>query len=116
LPLQLTSGVRIVGPQAAEFLVSDSNCMAAPVLAPGQSCDAGITFLPAAGSVALRSGAMQVDHDWVGGLAAVALIGSAEASAANAPVSSSSGGGGALGGWLLLGAAAMAAHRLRQKQ
>ena len=46
----------------------------------------------------------------------MALLGTAEASAANPPVSTSSGGGGALGGWILIGFVCLAGYALRQKR
>lgn len=110
LPIQLTSNVRIVGPHAAEYTPADSGCATAAALGPAQSCEIGITFRPAPGSVGLRSGAAQIDHDWVGGTAAVALLGTAETTAANPPVGGS-GGGGALGGWLLVVVAGIACCR-----
>ncbi|MBA2548718.1 MAG: choice-of-anchor D domain-containing protein [Burkholderiaceae bacterium] len=109
LPLRLTSDARIVGPQTTEFTVSDSVCVASATLAAGDSCEIGIMFRPAPGSAGLRTAAVQMDHDWVGATAAVALLGTAETSAANPPVAASSGGGGALGRWLLAVMAALAA-------
>lgn len=109
LPLRLTGAVRIVGAHATEFFVADSGCVAAAALDAGQSCEIGITFRPASDSAGLRTAAAQIDHDWVGGTAAVALLGTAETSAANPPVSTSAGGGGALGGWLLAALGALAA-------
>ena len=114
LPLLLTSNARIVGPQAAEYALIDSSCATASALAAGQSCEIGITFRPASGSVGSRSAAVQVDHDWVGGIAAVALLGTAETSAANPPVAAS-GGGGALGFWWLALIASAAAGRGRSR-
>jgi hypothetical protein len=116
LALQLTTNVRIVGAQAAEYLLTDSGCGAADTLGAGQSCEIGVTFRPAPGSAGLRAAAAQIDHDWVAGTAAVALLGTAEASAANPPVSTSSGGGGALGGWILIGFVCLAGYALRQKR
>ncbi len=111
LPLQITSSVRIVGPQPAEFTLVDTSCAAA-ILGAGQSCEIGLTFRPAPGATGVRSAAVQIDHDWVGGIAAAALLGTAEASAANPPVGNSgSGGGGALGLCLLIGVAALATLR-----
>lgn len=101
LPLQLTSSVRIVGSNMAEYAVADNSCAASLMLGPGQSCEIGITFRPSPGSAGLRTAAVQADHDWVGGTAAIALLGTAETAAANPPVGSSSGGGGALGGWIV---------------
>lgn len=114
LPLQLTSDVRIVGPNMGEYAVTDGNCAASVTLAAGQSCEIGITFRPASGSAGLRSAAVQTDHDWIGGTAAIALLGTAETAAANPPVGSSSGGGGALGGWIFtILLAALTRHSLR---
>jgi hypothetical protein len=59
----------------------------------------------------LRTAALQIDHDWVGGTAAVALLGTAESSAAMAPVSTASGGGGVVQGWLAIVAAGLCAWR-----
>ncbi len=102
LPMQITSSVRIVGPHAAEYSLADSGCGPTTTLGPGQSCEIGITFRPGSSGERLRTAAVQVDHDWVSGIAAVALLGTAETTAANPPVGDS-GGGGALGGvWLLI--------------
>jgi len=114
LPLQLTSGVRIVGPHNAEYALADSSCAASAVLTPGQSCAIEVTFAPAPGGAGLRTAALQIDHDWVGGTTAVALLGTAEASAANPPLNTS-GGGGALGGGLLFLIALVAAARDRSR-
>lgn len=111
LPLQLTSNPRIVGPQSAEFAITDSTCITLATLGAGQSCEIGLTFRPASGAAGLRSGAVQIDHDWVGGIAATALLGTAESSAANPPVAASSGGGGALGLGLLACVAVLARRR-----
>lgn len=111
LPLQLISGARIVGPQAAEFAIVSATCASAALLDAAQSCDIGLIFQPAAGAAGLRAAAVQIDHDWIGGVAAAALLGTAEASAANPPVAAP-GGGGTLGGpWsniLLAGVALLA--------
>lgn len=69
-------------------------------LQPQQACRIDLAFIPAAGG-GLRSAAVQVDHDWVDGLAALALIGTAVT--ATAPPSTpagnptAAGAGGALG-------------------
>lgn len=110
LPLQVTSNVRIVGPNMAEYAVVDSNCTATITLAAGQSCEIGVTFRPSSGSAGLRSAAVQADHDWVGGTAAIALLGTIETAAGNPPVGSS-GGGGAVGGLLLILIAGIARGR-----
>jgi hypothetical protein len=99
LAMSWSSSPRIVGPQADEFGITASGCIGGQPLAAGASCEIGIMFRPAAAATGLRTAALQVDHDWVGGTAAVALLGTAESSAAVAPVGSS-GGGGAIGGAL----------------
>lgn len=111
LSLQLTSSPRVLGPQATEFAITDGTCVAAATLGAGESCEIGLTFRPAYAAAGLRSGAVQIDHDWVGGTAATALLGIAESSAANPPVAASSGGGGALGVWLLVGVATLTLRR-----
>lgn len=93
LAVRLTSNARIIGPQTAEFAVESSTCVANAALAAAQSCEINLTFRPAAGATGLRSAAVQVDHDWVGGVAATALIGTADTSAATPPVAPSTGGG-----------------------
>jgi hypothetical protein len=112
LPIQLMSSVRIVGPHADEYVLADNSCVIVTALGSGQSCEIGITFRPALGGTGLRSGALQIDHDWVGGTAAIALLGAAETTAANPPVAAS-GGGGALGGWWMILIASAAAVRDR---
>lgn len=117
LPLRLISSARILGPQAGEFALLDATCQASSTLAAAASCEIGIAFHPAIGATGLRSAAVQVDHDWVGSTAAVALIGTAEATAAVPPISTS-GGGGLLAGWLLLvmALAVVARDRLREQR
>jgi hypothetical protein len=85
LPLHLTSAARVTGPEVADFAIADSTCANAAQLAPGASCEIGVIFRPTAAGA--RTAALQIDHDWVGGIAAVALLGTAvDSSAANAPV------------------------------
>lgn len=95
LSLTLTSNSRLTGPQAAEYSIADSSCTSGRLLAPSESCEVGVLFRPPSGASGLRTAALQVDHDWVSGTAAVALIGTAESGAANPPVGGGSGGGGA---------------------
>jgi cytochrome c553 len=111
LAMQLTSNPRIVGSHGAEFAVASSSCTAA-VFGAAESCEINLTFRPAAGVTGLRSAAVQIDHDWVGGVAAMALIGTADASAANPPVAAG-GGGGTLDLCALAGIAGFAALRRR---
>jgi hypothetical protein len=106
LSMSWKSPPRIVGPQAAEFAITSSGCAGGQPLAAGASCEIGVTFRPNDTATGLRTAALQVDHDWVGATAALALLGTAESSAAVAPVTSA-GGGGSMGGALLALAAAM---------
>lgn len=92
LPLTLTSRMRLTGPQVAEYSIADSSCTSGRVLAPSESCEVGVVFSPASGASGLRTAALQVDHDWVGGIAAVGLIGNADFSAGNPAVSEGGGG------------------------
>lgn len=115
LSLQVASNIRIVGPHASEYLLADSGCIAHTELNSGQSCEIGIMFRPS-GAAGLRIGAAQIDHDWVGGTAAVALLGTSESSAANPPVTISSGGGGASGGGWAMALACLVASGIRRSR
>ena len=111
LPLRLMSSVRIVGPQAGEYSLFANSCAASLMLGPAQSCEIGITFRPEPSGAGLRRGALQVDHDWVGATAAVALLGTAETAASNPPVGGSA-GGGAFGNWLWVLIAGLGCRRV----
>lgn len=77
LPVRLVSEARIDGLQAADYALSSSNCLANAVLGPGESCEVALRFRPAPGSTGLRAASVQFEHDWVGGMSAVALLGTA---------------------------------------
>lgn len=96
LALGFTSGPRIVGAQAADYVITASNCSGP--LAPGGNCVIDIRFSPPPGAAGDRRAALQIEHDWIGGQAAVALLGQAQAmgNAAATPIGSGDGGGGAL--------------------
>jgi hypothetical protein len=104
LPLQLEGAPRLVGSDAADFVVVGTDCQAPAPLHPQQACRIDLAFTPLAGD-GTRSAAVLVDHDWVEGRAALALIGTALAAATSpsTPAASPPGAGGA--GALGVGAA-----------
>jgi ArsR family transcriptional regulator len=101
---------RLVGPHAVDFAIASSTCSASEPLAGGASCEIGVVFRPTASASGLRTAALQIDHDGVGTVAAVALLGTSESGTAVAPVSAA-GGGGAIEG--LFCGLLVAARRLR---
>ena len=84
--------LRIVGPHAAEYMLVENSCVAA-ILDAGRSCEAVIAFSPDRRQQRIAKRRCKVDHDWVAGTMAVALLATAETSAANPPVAASGGGG-----------------------
>ncbi|MFN9030710.1 MAG: choice-of-anchor D domain-containing protein [Betaproteobacteria bacterium] len=113
LPLRFTSAARIVGEHAADYTITASNCT--DVFAPGASCSIDVRFAPPPGASGSRRAALQIEHDWIGGLAAAALLGQAEAmgdpaappigppgGGAEGGSAGGSGGGAAQLGWLLV--------------
>jgi hypothetical protein len=97
VPLQLTSPPRIVGADASDFVLVGTDCRAPTTLQPQQACRIDLVFRPLSGS-GPRSAAVQIEHDWVEGLAALAVLGSATVPGPNPPAagdgSASTGGGG----------------------
>lgn len=96
--MRLLSAPRIRGQDAANFVFASSGCGAAIDLQPQGSCEIEVAFQPT-GTDGFRRAALSIDHDWVGGTAAIALIGTAAST--NSPPSTmppvgASGGGGAL--------------------
>lgn len=109
--MQLSSGPRIAGVNPTDFEIESTDCAAAQTLISGASCSVRLRFRPAPGPVP-RSAALQIDHDWIGGTAAVALLGSAQSeTAAAAGPANSGGGGGAASVWLLAGLMLLAVRR-----
>jgi len=108
--MRLSSGPRISGANAADFEVESSDCAALQTLISGASCSVRLRFRPTGGP-APRSAAFQIDHDWIGGTAAVALLGSAQSETAAAAGPANSGGGGAASAWLLAGLMLLALRR-----
>lgn len=91
LPIKLIGMPRIAGADARDFAIRASDCLAGASLAAQQSCRTELVFQPiTAGGT--RSAALLIDHDWIEGTAAVALLGSA---AQVVPPAESSGGGAA---------------------
>jgi hypothetical protein len=80
-------------------------------LTPGTTCIIDVRFAPPAGASGERRAALQIDHDWIGGLAAVALLGGAQPQGGGS-ASPIGGGGGALSlGLLALLPAALVLRR-----
>lgn len=122
VPLRLTSAPRLAA-DSADFRITATDCAADMALAAQQSCRVDLAFAPEA--FGLRTAALRLDHDWVGGTAALALIGTA--SPAPAPVTpppetlppvavSDQGGGGSIGGAALLALALLCRARTRQQR
>lgn len=78
LAMGLESAARIVGPDAADFLIASASCGSGTRLGPGGACEMAVLFQPTPGRSGLRTAALQVDHDWVGAMVGVALLGTAE--------------------------------------
>jgi len=103
--MRLTSAPRVEGLNTPDFAIAATDCVEGATLMSQQSCRVDLRFRPGTGD-GLRTAAARIDHDWVGGTAAIALLGTAVAasaptppsSPAAAPVGSDGGGGGALDG------------------
>ena len=78
IALRLGGAARIAGFNAGDYLIATDGCVPGTLLGPGHSCEISVVFQPTAGASGLRTGALQVDHDWVGGMVAVALLGRVE--------------------------------------
>ncbi len=116
LPLHLTSMPQVVGEQSADFSIDPgSTCANGLVLAAGASCGVDVRFTPPPGASGARRAALQVGHDWIGGLAAVALLGQAQPAGNPAAAPVGAGGGGAGAAWMLLLACAAVIGRLRRR-
>jgi hypothetical protein len=108
VPLQLTSAPRLRGADAVDFAIVATDCAVAALLQAQQSCRIDLAFRPMSGS-GLRGAAVQVDHDWVEGAAALAVIGTATTVTGQPAPQHDSGGGGALDAGSLLWAGGIAA-------
>jgi len=78
LPLLLQSAPAISGPDAGAFFIAASDCRAGTALEPGMSCTVDIGFRPPPpNSTRLRTARLGMNHDWIRGEVAVALLGRA---------------------------------------
>lgn len=75
LGLGLLSAAVVDGESAPEFALRESTCRVGE-LAPGQRCELTIDFAPL-GAPGRRRARIRVEHDWVHGGAALALVGDA---------------------------------------
>ena len=78
IALRLGGSARIAGSNAGDYLIATDGCPAGTLLGPGRWCEIAVVFQPTAGASGLRTAALQVDHDWVGAMVAVALLGTVE--------------------------------------
>ena len=78
IALRLDGAPRIAGSDAGDYLIAIDGCAASALLGPGRWCEIAVVFQPTAGAPGLRTAALQFDHDWVGAMVAVALLGTAE--------------------------------------
>lgn len=115
----VTAAPVLAGANAGEFSIEATDCATAITLAATQSCRVDLRFRPA-GVAGARTARVGVSHDWVGGAAAVALLGNVPSTAqppGTSPSSPGSGGGGGLPiVWLmllLLACPRRRVHRLR---
>jgi len=98
LAFVITAAPEVAGAHAAEFSIEATDCRAGTIVAPAQACSVELRFHPVGGAGA-RTARLGVPHDWVYGIAAVALLGSAAPPAAPPPATpacSSSNGNTAL--------------------
>lgn len=72
----ITAAPDVAGASAAEFSIESTDCGAGEIVAPAQSCRCELRFRPV-GVAGARTARVGVAHDWVHGIAAVALLGSA---------------------------------------
>ena len=108
LAFAISAHPEVLGANADEFLLDAASCEAGEIIAPGRSCQFVLAFSPV-GAPGTRAARFVVPHDWVYGLAAVALLGSATPPTPPTPSPPSTGcataddhGWGSLVGWLAL--------------
>jgi hypothetical protein len=108
LAFAISANPEVLGTNADEFSLEAASCGTGDIVAAGRSCEFALVFRPR-GATGDRTARFVVPHDWVYGLAAVALLGAAGppgSSPAPAPPGGCSGtdrhGWGALLGWLVL--------------
>lgn len=76
LAMMVTSAPALSGTDAAQWAITTTDCVAGVVLGAQQACRVSIVFAPI-GAAGERTGRIAIAHDWVRGLAAVALFGTA---------------------------------------
>jgi hypothetical protein len=102
--MRITAAPRLAGDQPGQFSLVSTDCSTGLVLRTNESCVVQVQFRPS-GAAGMRAAALQVGHDWVSGLAAVALLGTATevTTPPPPPPAGGGGGGGTLPPWLLAG-------------
>lgn len=83
LAFAITGAPEVAGTDAGDFAIESADCDAGSLVAPGASCRFALVFGPSA--VGARAARFLVPHDWVHGVAAVALLGSAAPAASSPP-------------------------------
>jgi hypothetical protein len=109
LAFTISANPEVLGENADEFSLEAASCGTGDIVAPARSCEFALVFRPR-DAPGPRTARFVVPHDWVYGLAAVALLGSAAPPGSSpAPPAPSTGcgstdghGWGALLGWLVL--------------
>ena len=95
VPFTLAWAPQLAGTNASEFSIEATDCATGAVLPATQSCRVDLRFRPggAPGAPGARTARVSVTHDWVGGVAAVALLGRVPAAQPPAPQAAADGGG-----------------------
>jgi hypothetical protein len=109
----ITAAPELAGEGATEFAVADTSCAAGLVLGPAQACRIDLMFTPT-GAAGERSARIAVTHDWVFGVAAVALSGSARDRAPPPPSPASCTAGHGTGGLAFAAVGWVVARRRRR--
>ncbi len=73
-PMRLISAPALAGPDAAQFALKATDCVAGITLAAQQSCALEIVFNPEGGP-GLHAAKINLAHDWIRGEVNIALIG-----------------------------------------
>jgi mono/diheme cytochrome c family protein len=87
LAFAITAAPEVAGANAAELSIEATDCRAGMIMAPAQACSVELRFRPV-GAAGARTARLGVPHDWVYGIAAVALLGSAAPPTAPPPPAS----------------------------
>jgi hypothetical protein len=111
LPFSITAAPLLAGPNVEEFTLLPQPCDAGAALVPAASCSFEVRFAPD-GPLGMRVARLVISHDWVSGVAAVALLGAAtERAAPPSDGGCAAGGGARLPLAVLLGAAVVRRRR-----